>query len=295
MYGLKYIFIVTIVFFSFNNDMKQKAINHKTNSLSSKDSLQANASTNKSKAFKSFDWSKPKLLKEKLIVQLKENNDSTDKKLMSFISNYQKIVNEFDSILNNLSNYDSLNTLAYSPNGKVYQIAKDFRKKVENNGLGLTYSEGILDIAPNGHFLESQILPLLDPVSSEFLKLYCNEIDTACCDDAAVIIPTKKLVNRIYNWGELIDKVSKLKYAKIANNEFSTNLYLLYEGEENTPAFDWKTKKYNQKSLDCMREIIKQHPNSKAAKEFKPFINLLESQNYEQTDKVKKYLSEKFK
>jgi hypothetical protein len=163
------------------------------------------------KIFKSFDWSKPKLLKEELILQLKENKESTDSKLIKFITDYQKIVGDFNDILNNLSIYDSLNTLAYSADGTVYQCAKEFEQKVNSNGLRIAFSEGMIYIAENTGFIKSQILDLIDPISTEFINLYCNEIDSVCCDDAAVIISEKTLVDRIYCWGELLDKVSELK------------------------------------------------------------------------------------
>ena len=66
----------------------------------------------------------------------------------------------------------------------------------------------------------------LRPLSKEFIDLYCNEIDTVCCDDASIIISTKSLVERILKWGEIVDKSSELKYAKIAESEFKDNLYL---------------------------------------------------------------------
>jgi hypothetical protein len=44
-----------------------------------------------------------------------------------------------------------------------------------------------------------------------------------------------------------------------------------------------------------MNKTIKQHPNSRATKEFVYFIKILESENYKQTDKVSVFLDEKFK
>lgn len=248
----------------------------------------------KSEAFNYFDWSKPTLLKEKTIFHLKEKNGSNDTIIIDFLTEYQKIVVEFNDIMYDLNNYDSLNTLAYSDDGNVYQCARDFLKKVEGNGLSIAYSEGMIYISQNTAFIKSQIQDLLDPVSTEFISLYCDEIDTVCCDDAALMISEKKLVNRIYNWGELLDKVSGLKYAEIAESEFYNNLNLLYQGQDNTPAFDWDSKKFNQNSLDNMKEIISQHPDSRAAKEFEVFIRTLEAENFENTGKVSEFLKGKF-
>lgn len=274
-----------------NNPNKQKQVAKVDNTETTEKIVKSVLS---SETLNAFDWTKPGLLKEKLLTNIKEKNKPVDAVLVDFIIEYGKLAGEFDNNLTELNCYDTLNTLAYSEDGKIYQSALDFEKKVEESGLRIASTEGMIYITENTDFIKSQVMDLLDTVAQEFINLYCNEFDTICCSDAAIIISENAVVSRIFRWGDLCDKASTLKYAKIAEDEFYSNLSLLYDGQDNTPAFDWETKKFNGSSLSIMKAYINQYPSSKAAKEFETYIELLALEDYERTDKVIQFLKEKF-
>ena len=241
-----------------------------------------------------FDWEKAAILKNNAVNELKEKTKSNDKIIMNFLNEYTKLVDEFNEILFKYEGYDSLNKL-YIEKQRNSQYELNLKSEVEMNGFRLVYPEGMLEISQNTDFIKSEILSLVDAVSKEFINLYCNEFDNVCCDDAAIIISKEELVNRIYKWGEFSKKVAKLEYKKYVEDEFYSNLYLLFYGVENTPAFHWgtddyETKKYNSESIDLMNKIIEKNSTSRAAEEFKPFVELLKNENFEETEKVKNYL-----
>ncbi len=277
-----------------NNPNNQKQVSKVDNTESTVTTEKIVKSVLGSETLNAFDWTKPGLLKEKLLTSIKEKNKPVDVVLVDFIIEYGKLAGEFDNKLTELNCYDSLNTLAYSEDGKIYQSALDFEKKVEESGLRIASTEGMIYITENTDFIKSQVMDLLDTVAQEFINLYCNEFDTICCSDAAIIISENAVVSRIFRWGDLYDKASTLKYAKIAEDEFYSNLSLLYDGQDNTPAFDWETKKFNESSLSIMKAYINQYPSSKASKEFITYIELLASEDYERTEKVIQFLKEKF-
>jgi len=242
-----------------------------------------------------FDWGKVIVLKNSTIEELKKKEKTNDKIIMNFLNKYAKLVDEFNEILFNYRSYDSLNNLLYKERQRNEQYNLDLKNEVETNGFRLIFPEGMLEITQNTDFIKSEILSLVDAVSKEFINLYCNEFDNVCCDDAAIIISKEELVNRIYKWGEFSKKVAKLEYKKYVEDEFYSNLYLLFYGVENTPAFHWgtddyETKKYNSESIDLMNKIIEKNSTSRAAEEFKPFVELLKNENFEETEKVKNYL-----
>lgn len=242
-----------------------------------------------------FDWTKTILIKEKLISQLNEKKEPIDRILFNFLEEYSKIIEEANDVLNKQTNYDSLNTLIYGDEKLLKQCALDFEKIVETNGLRIASSEAMIYITKNSNFIKSKTVELIDSISIEFLNLYCNEIDKICCEDAGLIITRKELVDRIYKWGELLDKTSNLAYNEIVEDEFLGNLSLLIRGQDNTRAFDFGENKYNQESLDLMKETIAQYPNSRAANEFKNFIELLTKENFTRTKKIEEFYEEKFK
>lgn len=237
-----------------------------------------------------FDWSKTQGLKRTLISELQRDSKHNDKLIMKFLDDYSKIEIDFNDILFDLSNYDSLNTLAYAPNDIVYENAIEFKNKVEANGFSIAQSEGMIYIAKSTDYIKSDLAEFLDSTSMDFINLYCQEIDSVCCEDAGIIISDKLLVMRALLWGNLMEKVKDLEYKRVAESEFYRYLLLIYSGQDNTPSFDWRTGKYNANLFKLMNSIVLEYPQSKVSKEFKGYIELLEQSDLKKTEKIDEYL-----
>src|SRR5690554_4042964 len=238
---------------------------------------------------KTFDWSIPQLLKNQLMLDLDNNPNEVDKSIIRFLDKYGMAVNEFNEILFGLNNYDSLNTLAYAPDDEIYKNAYEFKDLAEENGFSIAMSEGMIYLTKNTDFIKSSLVEVRDSISVEFVHLYCQEIEEVCCEDAGIIISDKELVNRAFYWGNFLEKAQHLEYRNIAESEFNSYLSLIYNGQENTPSFDWQTKEFSRSIFDLMIEIINTYPDSKAAIEFKEFTELLVSEGFKRTEKIDDY------
>ena len=238
-----------------------------------------------------FDWDGPRELKNKLVSELQQGPPEMDKVIMDFLLEYGRIEGEFNKVLWDMPNRDSLNSLAYAPDGVVYKNALAFKRKVETNGLSIAQSEGHIYIAKNTKFIKSEIMDYLDSLSVEFIGLYCQEIDSICCDDAAIILSEETLVNRALHWGNMAEKAEGLAYEDIAGSQFNMYRLLIYSGQDNTPSFDWETNKFNENLMAQMNRVIANHPDSKAARGFIEYLGLLEQEDYMKTEKVSEYIS----
>jgi len=265
-----------------------------TTILSCNNTKKESADAQRSKKVLPYDWSKPILLKEKMLTALKEKQEAADKIIVDYLNEYAKLENEINEILQNQPNLDTLNTLAYADKSKVSQDALALEKEVNTNGFKISFSEGMIYIIKDAEFIKSQTIDLLDSTSVDFINLYCDELDSSCCDDAAIMISEETLAKRAYQWGELSKKVERLRYEKIAKDEYKEYLQLLFMGIDNTPSFDLTTNRYNPKLLEQLQNVIKNHPNSLAAKEFTQFIDLLKNANYVKNESVESYLKSKF-
>jgi hypothetical protein len=237
-----------------------------------------------------FDWSLTQGLKSTLISNLQRDSKNIDKHLMKFLDDYTKIEKDFNKILFDLSNYDSLNTLAYSPDNIIYENAIKFKSKVEANGFSIAQSEGMIYIAKSTDYIKSDLAEFLNSTSMDFINLYCQEIDSTCCEDAGIIISDKLLVERALLWGNLLEKVQDLEYKRVAESEFYSYLLLIYSGQDNSPSFDWSTGKFRENLFKLMSNIVIEYPNSKVSKEFKEYIELLKQSDLKKTDKIDGYL-----
>lgn len=244
---------------------------------------------------RTFDWTITQELKKTLISELQRDSINIDKLIMKFLEDYSNIEKDFNDILFDLNNYDSLNTLAYAPDDIIYENAIEFKKKVEANGFGIAQSEGMIYIAKSTDYIKSDLTEFLDSISIDFINLYCQEIDTICCEDAGIIISEELLVERALLWGNLLEKAEDLEYKRIAESEFRSYLLLIYSGQDNTPSFDWTTGKFNQNLFKIMNRIVFDYPNSNASNEFREYIELLEQSDLKKTDEIDEYLKKVMK
>ena len=258
------------------------------------DTIQTKARVKTKQQDKIFDWTKTELIKEKLLSELQSPNN-IDKAIMRFLDEYGKLESDSNDILFNLISYDSLNTLAYAPDGIVYEGALEFKKQAKNNGFNIAQSEGMIYLVKNTAFIKQGLIESIDAISIEFINLYCNEIDTISCEDAAIIISEKKLIERAFLWGNLLEKTYGLDYNDVVVSEFYSYLSLIYRGQDNTPSFDWTSGQFNSHLSEAMTETINNFPNSKAAKEFNEYLELLATESFKKTYKIDEYLKNKLK
>ncbi|MTK53861.1 hypothetical protein [Paludibacter sp.] len=249
----------------------------------------------KSTPGQAFDWSMPKKLLDEFRKDLVDSKNRKDLALVTFLNRYKELTVRFSDSLYHRPNYADLNTLSYSEDGKISKNALEFKRKVINSGFNLTSSEGDTYVIENTGFIKNGTFKYLDKISIDFLNLYCNEIDTVCCDDAAIVIPLEILINRAYKWGEMTNRVSNTAYQKIALENYKDYLFLIFFGVDNTLAFDGEVNKYNQKLFDLMISQIKKHPLSKASIDFKQFTSLLIKENYQKTSAIEKFIKLKTK
>jgi hypothetical protein len=237
-----------------------------------------------------FDWSIHQDLKSTLISELQQDSKNIDKYIMKFLNDYSRVEKDFNHILFDLSNYDSLNTLAYAPDDIIYKNAIEFKNEVDANGFSIAQSEGMIYISKNSYFIKSDLKEFLDSTSMDFINLYCQEIDSICCEDAGIIISEELLVQRALLWGNLLEKAKDLEYKPVAESQFRTYLFLIYSGQDNTPSFDWTTGKFSKNLFELMKSIVSEYPNSKASKEFMEYIELLEQSDLKKTDEINEFI-----
>ena len=237
--------------------------------------------------FPVFDWSEIQKLKNNTIKKLKRAK-SEEEIVLIFWEDYHKLTNDYNEILYQHKNYENLYNLLWAENPDP--LALQFRQDVETNGFGISQSEGYIYLVPSTAFVRSEIIPLLNPISAEYLTLHCESIDRECCSDGAIIISIDELVNRIHKWGEFYEKIIGNDYKELAESQFYAYLSLLFFGIENTPVFNFRTKKLeNKEVINLMNKHIETHPTSKATEEFKLFLEKLEEEDFKNTEGLQEF------
>ena len=239
-----------------------------------------------------FDWSLTQRLKSRLLGELERDPKNSDKSVVRFLEDYAKIEKDFNEILFNLSDYDSLNTLAYAPKGGIYEKALKLKEQAEANGFVIAQAEGMIYLAPKGDYIKSGLTEVLGStsISKEFIDLYCQEMDSPCCADGGILLSEELLVERASRWGNLLEKVEGLEYESMAESSFQKYLLLIYSGLDNSPSFDRATGVFNEDLLGMMNKELSAYPNSRGSSAFKEFIGVLEQSGFKRTEQVDAYL-----
>jgi len=201
---------------------------------------------------------------------------------------------DFNGQLWRLESFDTLNEIVRIDKSKLSETSKEFIKNAENSGFNIVGEEGNIYLNLKSSFLKEGIIDNLDSLSKEYLNMFCYETDNRCCSDGAFIISKSEIVSRIYQWGELANKVRDKAYFRFAKGHFDSYLSYIYVGLDNNPAFGWDNGDFNQESLEAMEILISNHPQSVAAKEFNTFMGLLKESNMKKTKEIDEYIADRF-
>jgi len=279
-----YIFILMTAI-SCNNNQESPNKLEKQETI---DKLSSNNTT------QSISWEMASKLKNEYITKLEVNPEKSDSILLKFLAESQYMEDGANEQLYSLDNYEELNEIVREDEKDYGEDSKKFINEVEQSDFRIVGEEGNLYLNIKSSFLKDGIIDNLDSQSKEYINLYCYEIDNKCCSDGAFIISKNEIVDRIYQWGELANKVRDKAYFRFAKGYFDSYLNYLYVGLDNNPAFGWDNDEFNQESLEAMEILISNNPQSLAAKEFNTFMGLLKESNMKKSKEIEEYIADRF-
>jgi hypothetical protein len=238
-------------------------------------------------------WELSSTIKNNLCAAIAENKD-LDVALLAYLEAHDKIENELNAELYNLPFYNSLNTLSSSEPEKISVHALEFKKQASKNGFKIDQAEGMIYLRASASSIKADVMDKLSSPYSDFLELYCAEMDPKCCADGAIVITEAELAKRAWQWGELLEEVKDMAFENTVSNEYEKYLSFIFVGIDNTPAFDWQSRIFKQRLFVAMMDIIEKYPDSKVAKEFESYTALLTAEGLKRTNKVETFLNARF-
>ena len=241
-----------------------------------------------------ISWDMSSKLKEEYISKIKANPEKTDSLLLKFLVESNFMEDGANEQLYSLDYNKELNEILSVDEDKLSKTSKKFIKNAEKSGFNIVGEEGNLYLNLKSSYLKEGIIDNLDSLSKEYLNLYSYEIDNRCCSDGAFVISKSEIANRIYQWGELANKVKDKAYFRFAKGYFDSYLDYLYVGLDNSPAFGWDNGEFDQESLEAMEILISNYPQSLAAKEFNTFMGLLKESNMKKSKEIEEYIADRF-
>jgi len=196
---------------------------------------------------------------------------------------------EYSELIKDTTDYtgfhsDSSKLASASAKVKVYL------QKLQTNGFALKSSEGLAYIVEDFDYLVQNFSSFVSTGMKEFLEQQAKEAKEGYMDDGGLLITPKRVANRI-----IIREGFRRKYPHfIYNTDIAASqrelTTVLLEGVDNTPLFDYDTKKVSFEFVEAYEHVLKNYPSSNLATIVKPYYQALKQNNTQELGRQLKQL-----
>jgi hypothetical protein len=156
---------------------------------------------------------------------------------------------------------------------------KTLLKEVFNGGYKLVSREGsvypVIDYSAYKSYDK-----FLSPQAAGYIDIMALESDKPVAIDAALAISWDELAGRLMKMEEFTGSYPGFARSGRIENTYNNYLRFYLVGSDNTPAYDYKTKKYKDEVISSFNSLVSKHEGSKTANTVKEYLAALESNNY---------------
>lgn len=242
-------------------------------------------------------YPKDKLESFKKIVKLftdsleKSNSSDIDKAFVELLIVQTEIQDNYNKVLWESEDYESLESIMYANEKLHTQKAKEFEKYAEENGFIIQVTEGAIYIEKSPTFLIETFNEFLSSSMKSYLKQYCDELEAPFMEDGGIIINFTTFRQRVLFWDNFDKQNPNFPLPNYPKNQFEFYLYHLLSGADNTPAFDWNSKIILESYLKVYNEIIQENPNTRTAHILKDYTKILKLNAYKKNDELMNFMN----
>ena len=232
-----------------------------------------------------------KLLSMDFVEKLDKSDVSeVDKVFVELLKVQTTIQNNYNTHIYQLENYDEIETIIYSDKNLHTKAAKEFEKYVRENGFVIQSPEGMIFIEKDPAFLTQTFNEYLSENMRMFLRQYSSEINEPFGEDGGIKISFELFGKRTLFWEQFERKNPDFILPDYAKNKYDFYLYHLMSGMDNTPSFDWETKRLSNDYKESYETIINEFPNSKTSRILTEFLDILKQNDFLNTIEVQGFI-----
>jgi len=161
--------------------------------------------------------------------------------------------------------------------------ARDAVRDIIDRGYKIIVPEGMYQAIIN-YSVYRQFEEYVSGDDAAYIEIEAAESDARAYEDAGIVIPISELYARAAACGDFLEKRPQSQRAGTVKELYTAYIYSYFYGQDNTPAFDYTTKKLNQEFRDSYEAAAKDDtPVGKAAAEY---LAALEKNGYALTNDV---------
>ena len=167
------------------------------------------------------------------------------------------------------------------------------RSTLNSYGISLNSSEGTFYLEPQTEYLIQNFGSKVSQACREYLAIQSKEQKVRFAEDGTILIPIDSLTSRIVTWENFMEKYPDFISIKMAQDQYAQYIGAYLSGMDNSRIFDPATNRLNDNSKMSFESFIQKYPDRKSTEVVKAYLELLQSTNFNYTDKVDSFLLEK--
>lgn len=230
-----------------------------------------------------------------------------DSAIILFWDFYNRMANEQSTVLNNKKlpdYYSAFINIADYPSEKTEQLlAKkgfkysqtdlDYLAQLNKFGFKIVNEEGMYYVKIGStRFFEQKFKPQLsENTFNYFIKLIEAESNPFAYD-GAIVKDLNSIADNLIWWEKFLNNNTLSYYQDNGKHYYNILLLTLLEGHDNSPAFDYSSKKLSKKFSKCYEYIIKKYDGTKSADIFKKYVKLLKKSNNKKTKQIEEFIGQ---
>lgn len=159
--------------------------------------------------------------------------------------------------------------------GKPNKRVKEFYEELKKNGFELDVTEGYVYVALKPDFQKKYVYELLSPAMQTYFTQWTKEYEEGLSSDAGLIIEPKALAERIVFWEKFEQQNPDFQWKEDVKANQRNYAYILLNGMENTPTFDYETKQIDETYRIAYKFLAEENKNTRIGKLFQEYSAIL--------------------
>ncbi len=184
-----------------------------------------------------------------------------------------------------------VNSTAYE---RLPKLASELNASDEYRRAGLSAvydGEGTWTVVPRSGFSIERFGQLLPPSARDFVSLDDRERNSRWQYDAAIVVPLSELGSRVAAWESYLERYPDSAFAQEARTRFRRALSALLLGTNNTPHFDYSTKRVRPDVIDALKAYTKAYPGTRSAEAVATTLRAIDRGGNMMTDAVRREIN----
>lgn len=158
---------------------------------------------------------------------------------------------------------------------EVSKKVAEHQSTLQKNGFDLNQTEGYVYIEASYEFQKKYVFDRLSPAMQSYFNQSQKEITEGTASDGGLIVEPKILAERVIFWEEFLKKYPNFRWKREVIFEVSSLNNMLFNGLDNTRAFDYDTQKLNAAYQEAYNFLMKSEAETQAKKMLAEYYPIL--------------------